>query len=411
MSSDRALSKETKEIVKATAPVLAEHGEKITSHFYQRMFSNHPELLNVFNQTNQKKGRQPQALANAIYAAAVHIDHLETILPAVKQIAHKHRSLNIMPEQYPIVGENILAAIKEVLGEAATDDIINAWGEAYGVIADVFIQVEKEMYEEAEQARGGWKGFRPFIVEKKVVESDVITSFYLKPADGKELADFLPGQYMTLKAKIEGEEYTHMRQYSLSDAPGNDYYRISVKRESGPDEFPSGKVSNYLHKDVKEGDILEYTAPAGDFVLDQDSKRPVVFISGGVGLTPLMSMFNTLVKKDSEREITFIHAAINGQHHAMHEHVATLAKERENIHYALCFESPTQEDTSNEFLKQEGFIDKEFLRSVIETKEADFYFCGPVPFMKAVNYILKSWDVPEEHIHFEFFGPAQTLEG
>ena len=138
------LNQETMDIIKATVPVLEEHGTAITSRFYQLMFKDHPELKNIFNQTNQRKGDQPKALANTVYAAAVHIDNLEAILPVVKQIAQKHRALNIKPEHYPIVGKYLLMGIKDVLGDAATDDIIDAWAKAYGVIADVFILLKKK---------------------------------------------------------------------------------------------------------------------------------------------------------------------------------------------------------------------------------------------------------------------------
>src|SRR5690606_16333195 len=132
-------------------------------------------------------GRQQAALANTVYAAAVHIDNLEAILPAVVQIANKHVSLGVKAEHYPIVGEFLLGAIKEVLGDAATDEIINAWAEAYGVIADAFIGVENSMYEQAENQENGWKFFKDFVVARKVKESDNITSFYLKPADGSNV--------------------------------------------------------------------------------------------------------------------------------------------------------------------------------------------------------------------------------
>lgn len=122
------------------------------------------ELLNIFNHTNQKKGRQQQALANAVYAAATYIDNLEAIIPVVKQIGHKHRSLGIKAEHYPIVGTCLLRAIKEVAG--APDEVLNAWGEAYGVIADAFISIEAEMYEEAAHKEGGWKDFRNFVIVK-----------------------------------------------------------------------------------------------------------------------------------------------------------------------------------------------------------------------------------------------------
>ncbi|WP_313800182.1 globin domain-containing protein [Cytobacillus sp.] len=110
------------EIVKSTLPFLKEHGETITRHFYQRLFKNHPELLNVFNQTHQRTGHQPKALADAVYAAAANIEDMSKIMPALERIGEKHRSLQIKPEQYPIVGENLLGAIKEILGDGATEE-------------------------------------------------------------------------------------------------------------------------------------------------------------------------------------------------------------------------------------------------------------------------------------------------
>ncbi|MBO1578350.1 NO-inducible flavohemoprotein [Bacillus sp. XF8] len=400
------LSEKTIEIVKSTVPLLQEKGVEITTRFYQIMFSEHPELLNIFNHTNQKKGRQQQALASAVYAAATYIDNLEVIVPVVKQIAHKHRSLGIKAEHYPIVGTCLLQAIKEVAG--APEEVLNAWGEAYGVIADVFISVEAEMYEEAAEKEGGWKDFRNFIVVKKEKESDVITSFYLKPEDGGELSSFLPGQYVTIQLNIEGETYTHNRQYSLSDASGKDYYRISVKRETAA-ETPDGKVSNYLHNHIQEGDILPLSAPAGDFVLNMDSKSPVVLISGGVGITPMMSMLNTLIERDSNRKVYFIHAALNSNVHAMKEHVQQVESDYEQVEAYTCYSSPTEQDLQMKNFDKEGFIDLDWLQSIVPTAEAEFYFCGPVPFMKHINAALVEWGVSPEHIHYEFFGPAASL--
>ncbi|MFB4162872.1 NO-inducible flavohemoprotein [Alteribacillus sp. JSM 102045] len=407
--SKTALHPKTMETVKATAPILEARGAEITTHFYKRMFERNPELLNVFNQVNQKKGRQPQALAKSVLAAAKNIDQLENILPVVNQIAHKHRSLQIKPEQYPIVGENLLAAMKEVLGDAATDDVLAAWQEAYGVIADVFISVEEKMYEEAAQKSGGWEGFRAFTVDKKVPESDVITSFYLRPADGGSLPSFEPGQYITLKGEIPGEEYLHLRQYSLSDMPGKDYFRISVKREEGGEEFPDGIVSNYLHHSVAEGDILEITAPAGDFYL-QPTNRPVVLISGGVGITPLMSMFNKLLE-EKNRPVTFIQAAQNRAQHAMHAHTTKAADEHEKVSYHVCYDALTKKDNTDPYVQKEGHIDKEWLKSLLPEEEADYYFCGPLPFLQTINQLLKhEFNVSEDRLHFEFFGPATDLE-
>jgi len=399
------LDAKTIEIIKSTVPVLEVHGQTITKKFYETMFKNHPELLNVFNHANQRQGKQPTALANAVYAAAAHIDRLEEILPVVKGIAQKHRALGILPEQYPIVGENLLAAIKMVLGDAATDEIIEAWGKAYGVIADVFISVEAEMYQATEQQPGGWRGFRSFVVDRKIKESNVITSFYLKPEDGKEIASYLPGQYITVRVKPEGQSFTHLRHYSLSTSPGHDYYRISVKREEAVADKPAGIVSTYLHNDVLEGDILELSAPAGEFTLDQSGELPVVLISGGVGLTPMVSMLETLLAHQPTREVVYIHAARNGSQHAMKEHISQLTQDHPALRSYLVYEAPV----SGESCDKTGFIDLPWLQTVTDSN-ADFYFCGPTPFMQAVNRALKQWGVPEERIHFEFFGPADSLD-
>ncbi|KFN03638.1 NO-inducible flavohemoprotein [Bacillus clarus] len=401
------LSTKTIEIVKSTVPLLQEKGVEITTRFYQILFSEHPELLNIFNHTNQKKGRQQQALANAVYAAAMYIDNLEAIIPVVKQIGHKHRSLGIKAEHYPIVGTCLLQAIKEVAG--APDEVLNAWGEAYGVIADAFISIEAGMYEEAAEKEGGWKDFRNFVVVKKEEESDVITSFYLKPEDGEKLSSFIPGQYVTVQLNIEDETYTHNRQYSLSDAPGKEYYRISVKREKGVNTS-DGKVSNYLHDHVEEGDILLVSAPAGDFVLNMNGALPVVLISGGVGITPMMSMLNTLIEQKSKRNVYFVHAALNSNVHAMKEHVETVEKQNEQVKAYTCYSSPTEQDVVTKNFDKEGFVEEEWLQSILPTTEAEFYFCGPVPFMKHVYTILTHLGVKQENIHYEFFGPAASLQ-
>lgn len=404
------LSEKTIRIIKSTVPVLEKHGTEITTRFYQMLFANHPELLNVFNHANQKQGRQQAALANAVYAAAKYIDRLEAILPVVKQIAHKHRSLGVKAEHYPIVGHHLLGAIQDVLGSAATDEILEAWAEAYGLIADAFIGVERDLYEQAERQAGGWAGFRKFRVDRKVKESDAITSFYLVAEDGEAIAAFEPGQYVSLKMDIPGEKNTHIRQYSLSDAPGKPYYRISVKREDGTEDRAAGKVSVYLHERVREGDTLMLSAPAGEFVLDRNDGRPVVLISGGVGLTPMVSMLNTLVEAQPSRRVTFIHAARNARLHAMKDHVEAIARKYGQVQVYWCYNEPEEEDNANDAFHKHGYVDQAWLQSIVSDKDAGYYFCGPVPFMRAVNGALKAMEIPEADIHYEFFGPAGSLE-
>ncbi|WP_042228129.1 NO-inducible flavohemoprotein [Paenibacillus popilliae] len=403
------LKPRTIEIVKATVPVLEAHGQQITKRFYELMFSNHPELLNIFNHANQRQGRQSQALARAIYAAAANIDRLEDIMPVVKQIAHKHRALHIQPEHYPIVGKNLLLAIKDVLGDAATDDILEAWVKAYFVIADMFIQVERDMYQAAAEAEGGWEGFRSFRVIRKVRESDVVTSFYLHPEDGGAISAFHPGQYITVRVKPEGSANTHLRHYSLSQDSGRDTYRISVKRESGDAHSPAGIVSCYLHDVVQEGDRLEVTAPAGDFTLKEGSDAPIVLLSGGVGLTPIMSMLQALAKQEPDRDIYFIHSARNHRMHAFRDEVRALTEANGRIRSFVFYDRPEEGDACD----RQGFIDEAWLAATLPAdvwQQADAYFCGPVPFMKAVYRALTRLGVATDRIHYEFFGPAGALE-
>ena len=141
------LDNKTIELVKSTVPAIREHGVTITKTFYKNMFEQNPEVKPMFNMEKQASGMQPQALAGAVLAAAENIANLEKILPAVEKIARVHCDCNVQAEHYPIIGKHLLVAIKEVLGDAATDEIIEAWGKAYGVIADVFIDVEKKEYD------------------------------------------------------------------------------------------------------------------------------------------------------------------------------------------------------------------------------------------------------------------------
>lgn len=405
------LDQQTIDIIKSTVPVLEEHGTEITKVFYQRMFEGHPELKNIFNQTNQRKGDQSKALAGAVYAAAYNIDHLENILPTVKQISQKHKSLHIQPEHYPIVGKYLLLAMKEVLGDAANEDVIGAWERAYGVIASVFIETEKGMYKEMTDTVGGWTGFRNFKVIKKVKESDVITSFYFEPADNNPFPSYQPGQYITVKAEIDGEPHVHLRQYSLSCAPGEGHYRISVKREDALNHLPAGIVSNYLHETLDVGSILPITAPSGDFVLDQTDERPLVLMSGGVGLTPMMSMLETVVKQQPEREVYFIHAAQSSIVHAMRDAVKEITDKYSQVSSHVIYDRPTNEDKLMKNHDKVGYIDAEWLSSVLPSYDASFYFCGPASFMRAMYQLLRVRQVDDSNINYEFFGPASSITG
>ncbi len=296
-------SPQTLEIVKATVPVLEEHGTAITTVFYKNMFEAHPELLDIFNETNQKLGRQQTALAMTVLAAAKHLDKLATLLPQVTQISHKHRALQILPEHYPIVGKHLIGAIKEVLGSAATDDIINAWTEAYDEIASVFIQIEHSMYEEAM-----WQGFAPFTITDKRAAATDIAAFTVepvndrsKPAQDIDLSklNLTAGQYITVKTDPKDSDHIALRHYSLYSASSEKGIQFAVRRDNRNEHH--GLVSNYLHDHLEIGDTVLLSAPAGDFALNQNlvqqNEIPLVLMSAGVGVTPVLSMLEASVSQ------------------------------------------------------------------------------------------------------------------
>lgn len=391
------LSAAHREIVKATVPLLETGGEALTRHFYGIMLNEYPEVRPLFNQAHQASGDQPRALANSVLMYAKHIDKLDALGPLVGQIVNKHVSLQVLPEQYPIVGACLLRAIREVLGaEIATDAVLEAWGAAYQQLADLLIGAEEQTYAALAARPGGWRGARAFRVTRKVPESDEISSFYLQPADGGAVPDFAPGQYIGLRLQIDGEE--HRRNYSLSAPANGRDYRISVKRE------PQGRVSNYLHDQIEVGDTLELFPPAGDFTL-RPSQRPLALITAGVGITPALSMLETAL--DSGRDIHFIHYARNGGVHAFRDHVETLSARHPQLRRRFCYSEPREGDVAD----AAGLPTTAQLSHWLpEERDIDVYFLGPKPFMAQIKRSLRTLGVPEAQCHHEFFGPAAALE-
>lgn len=399
------LSEKTITIVKSTAPVLEEHGEALTRHFYERMFRENPEVRQLFNPAHQVQGTQQRALAGAICAFAANVDQLEVLGAAVERIAQKHAGLRILPEHYPIVGANLLASIREVLGEAATDDIINAWAEAYGFLAQILIGREGQIYQDQEAAPHGWSGFKAFRVDRKEKESDVINSLYLVPADGSPVPTYKPGQYTTVRVP-DGKGSTTMRNYSLSSAPCPECFRISVKAE------PKGTVSNYLHG-LEAGATVEVGPPCGEFFLDltEHHERPLVLLSAGVGITPVLSMLQSVLDAQPDRKVVFIHGALNRGTHAFDKTVRDLAGRHPQLTYHSRYSEATDEDRAQGGFDSEGFIDAELIESLVPSRDCDYFFCGPKPFMAAIYQQLLAWGVPGSQVHFEFFGPAQEITG
>lgn len=390
------LTIENRAIIKATVPLLEAGGDALITYFYKTLLEDNPAIRPYFNQANQASGVQARALARAVLLYARHIDDLTPLTALVTRVVNKHVALQILPEHYPLVGAGLLAAIRTVLGaEIATDAVIHAWGLAYGELAGLFIAAEEQLYAEKERATGGWRGARLFRIARKVAESDEITSFYLAPVDGGPVLASLPGQYITLRVVIDGQEAR--RNYSLSAEANQDGYRISVKREA------YGKVSNYLHSLV-ENDTLDLFPPSGDFTL-LDSTRPLALISGGVGITPTLAMLQAALR--SGRDVHFIHAARHGGVHAFREHLALLAARHPRLRVFYSYGESRAGDVAPTAV---GSLTQELLGEWLPAdRNIDAYFLGPTGFMQSVRRSLKALGVPEAQSRFEFFGPAQAM--
>ncbi|WP_419899277.1 NO-inducible flavohemoprotein [Roseomonas sp. USHLN139] len=396
----RPLSPQTLATVKATVPALEAHGLDITRAMYARLFRD-PAMRDLFNQSHYgATGSQPKALANAVLAYARNIDNLGALTGAVERIAQKHVGLNILPEHYPAVAEALLGAIQEVLGAAATPEILAAWGEAYWFLADLLIGREAQIYDSQASAPGGWRGWRDFVVADRIRESEVITSFLLAPVDGDPVLRHRPGQYLTFWLEIPGQAPLK-RNYSISSAPGGTAYRISVKRE------PQGTASGWLHDTVEKGTVLKVAAPAGDFFLPDAPPRPVVLLSGGVGQTPFLSMLQAAAAQPGGPAIHFVHGTLSGATHALGAEARALAAASGGrIQVTTFYECPRPQDHGHDV---EGRITAEWLAANTPLAGADYYLCGPRDFLRGLVSALRRLGVPAAQIHHEFFGPADEL--
>ncbi|WP_072569366.1 NO-inducible flavohemoprotein [Enterobacter sp. SA187] len=395
------LDAQTIATVKSTIPLLVETGPKLTAHFYDRMFKHNPELKEIFNMSNQRNGDQREALFNAIAAYASNIENLPALLPAVEKIAQKHTSFQIKPEQYNIVGEHLLATLDEMFSPG--QEVLDAWGKAYGVLAGVFVNRESELYQEHASKTGGWEGTRAFRITAKNPQSALITSFEFAPVDGQPVADYQPGQYLGVWLKPEGFPHQEIRQYSLTRKPDGKSYRIAVKRE------PGGQVSNWLHNDATVGDIVHLAVPAGDFFLQVTPETPVTLISAGVGQTPMLAMLDTLVSRQHAAQVNWFHAAENGDVHAFADEVAQLGAQLAHFSSHTWYRLPTDTDRAGAGYNSEGLMDLSQTEGLYSDPAMQFYLCGPVVFMQFAARQLVESGVNKDNIYYECFGPHKVL--
>ncbi|QCE33150.1 NO-inducible flavohemoprotein [Acetobacteraceae bacterium] len=395
----KPLSQKTIEIVTACIPALEVHGIDIAKETYKNLLAD-KEIADLFNLSHQKDGSQPKSLATALLVYAQHIQDPSALKSMIERIAEKHVSLNIYKEHYDYVAKAIIKALKIVLGDKATKEILDAWGEAYWFLADVLIEREAEIYTEHAQQQGGWRGWRQFKVAEIKQECEDMKSFKLLPVDGKPVLKHKPGQYLGLKLEIEGHG-SQRRNYSISSTPNEEFYRLTIRT------VKDGVVSEWFNHSVKEGVIFELSDPSGDFTL-QHSDAPIALISGGSGLTPMISMVGALAAQSSVEKLRYIHSTRTQETEAFGEHIRKLAGEGKltaDIFYTKGEKSPEAENVNT----YEGRVSEAFFKDAIPAN-AICYICGPKDFTLAVIKALKAQGLKQEQLRYELFGSITDAE-
>ena len=248
-----------------------------------------------------------------------------------------------------------------------------------------------------DQAHLCWNGTRKFVVVSKTEEANGIYSFDLKPHDGRVLPLFQPGQFLTFQLNVPGQEKPIVRCYSLSDAPSIEQYQVTIKR------VESGLGSGYFHDDVQEGTILDVQSPRGSFCINPTTAKPMVFIAGGVGVTPFLSMLKAIDQSQTKSEIYLFYAVQSDQDIVQYDYLKNLADRHENIHIYTGFSNSSVTDTNNQS-QFSGHLTIDYLQSVLPSSNFDFYMCGPPSMMKSLINGLNSWKVPTKNIFSEAFG-------
>ncbi|MGY1802436.1 globin domain-containing protein [Blastococcus sp. SYSU D00922] len=393
------LSDRSRPVVEATLPVVAEHIPEIATRFYRHLFGAHPELFDgVFNRGNQAEQTQQLALAGSVAVFASSLVKVPEQLPEhlLSRIAHKHASLGITPAQYDVVHEHLFWAIADVLGDAVTPEVAAAWDEVYWLMAYALINQERGLY----SARGVRPEtvWREWEVAEKVSETDDVVTFRMRKIDDRLVKTSLPGQYVTVQVPMP-DGVRQPRQYSLTRADDGQHRQFSVKRVRGGGK-PDGEVSNLLCDTVDVGDRLTMSLPFGDVVLD-DSGRPVVFASAGIGITPMAGMLSHLVAAGSHLDVRLWHADVDEASWPLRQQVLDDVRKLANGRVHVWFESGAECSLPVDGVRQ-GQLD---LGDVELPWGALYYLCGPLPFMQAVRSALIERGIPARDIQYEVFGP------
>ena len=398
------LEPEHAEVIRATLPLVGANVDEITSVFYRTLFANHPALLrNLFNRGNQAQGAQQRALAASIATFATHLVDPDLPHPAelLSRIGHKHASLGITADQYPIVHDNLFAAIVEVLGaDTVTEDVAAAWDRVYWIMADTLIALEHDIYEAAGVAAGDVYRRATVVAREEDPSGTVVLS--VRTVDGR-LPETAPGQYVSVGVTMP-DGARQLRQYSLINAPGGDVLEFAVKPVGAEGPAPAGEVSTWIASSVHVGDLVDITLPFGDLPAPGRGQRSTLLISAGIGVTPMVGLLEYFRAASPEHPVHVLHADRGEREHPLKGRQQALVAQLPNATLDVWYEDGAD--------AAEGVhAGRMTLADVSVPADCEVYLCGNTGFVQALRAQLTERGIPDAQIHCELFSPNDWLLG
>ncbi|ODQ79780.1 hypothetical protein BABINDRAFT_161476 [Babjeviella inositovora NRRL Y-12698] len=384
-----------KDIIKASIPVLKTSGVELTTRFYAHLLENHPDVRPFFNKAHQITKSQPKILAFALVAYAKNIDDLTPLLPFVHKIVVKHIGLQVQARHYDAVGTSLLHTLHAFLGgdAVATPEFMGAWKVAYYDLANILIEAEKSGYEKQQAEANSWAGFRDFQVSQIVDECKDVKSVYFKPVGGNpKLVQPLPGQYVCARWTINGAETSREYSLSLPDVAENtSHFRISCRRDTN-----NGVVSNFIHSELKVGDVVKITPPCGDFVYQKPvEKTGLSLFVGGIGITPALSIIKTALADDSTKDVRLFYSNSDAECRAFADQLHAVAEAHPNFKLIefVSAGNAKESDSVNHTVHNRRLAETDF---DFVTNALDYYVLGPQSYMKFVTAAIGAKGVTAE---------------
>lgn len=407
-----ALTFREAQLVKSTIPFLREQGEELSNLVYGNLVKRNPELNNKLNVIHLQDGRLARALTVVILRFACNINDMSELIPKLERVCNKHCTMGVQPAHYELLGTLVIEAFETLMGDALTPEIRAAWTKAYSVLSHMLIGRERIIYRDFE--RDSWPAWRRFKVDRKVFEADGLWSFHLIPCDEEKLPKFFPGQYVTIRLFVPEIGYYQTRQYSISDSvKSSEEYRITVKRAVAPPTsgHDPGMVSHILLDRIRTSEELDVSHPSGEFYYDTtvQSSMPVVLISAGSGVAPLMAILNTITEEQQQRQLSWIHGCRYDVPFATR--LKVLKRRCQNLRTCV-FKTVMQRGdvvpgggggVFDHNCRVDLYkVEPEML--FVEHLSAEYYICGPEEFMKTMMQQLIDMGVDNQRIKTELFG-------